>query len=40
MKENNKFSKASKNEMTLYSLLGESLCAVQTIEDALSHFIV
>lgn len=40
MIENIKFKEASKNEITLYTFLGESLCAVQILEDALSHSIV
>ena len=40
MIENIKFKEASKREITLYTLLGESLCAVQILEDALSHSIV
>lgn len=40
MVENIKFKEASKNEITLYTFLGESLCAVQFLEDAISHSIV
>ena len=40
MIENIKFKEASKREITLYTILGESLCAVQILEDALSHSIV
>ncbi|SDQ89787.1 hypothetical protein [Flagellimonas zhangzhouensis] len=40
MVENIKFKGASKSEITLYIFLGESLCAVQSLEDALSHSIV
>lgn len=35
-----RFKKASQKEIHLYTLLGESLCAVQILEDALSHSIV
>lgn len=34
------FKEASEKEKTLYCCLGESLCAVQMLEDALSHLIV
>ncbi len=34
------FKEASEKEKTLYGLMGESLCAVQILEDALSHLIV
>ena len=40
MIENIKFKEASKREITLYTFLGESLCAIQILEDALSHSIV
>jgi uncharacterized protein YutE (UPF0331/DUF86 family) len=40
MVENNRFKEASEKEISLYSFLGESLCAVQILEDALSHSIV
>lgn len=40
MVHNIKFKEASKNEITLYTVLGESLCVVQILEDALSHSIV
>ncbi|WP_318345681.1 hypothetical protein [Flagellimonas baculiformis] len=40
MIENIIFKEASKNEIILYTFLGESLCAVQILEDALSHSIV
>lgn len=40
MNKNIKFKKASQKEITLYASLGESLCAVQILEDALSHAIV
>ena len=40
MLENIKFKEASEKEISLYGLLGESLCAVQILEDALSHSIV
>lgn len=39
-KKNYRFKKTSQNEISLFTLLGESLCAVQIIEDALSHLIV
>ncbi len=35
-----RFKKASQKEIHFYTLLGESLCAVQILEDALSHSIV
>lgn len=35
-----RFKKASQKEIHLYTLLGESLCAVQILENALSHSIV
>jgi len=34
------FKKASQHELTLYCFIGEAVCAVQHIEDALSHSIV
>ena len=40
MIEKIRYPKASEKEISLYSLLGESLCAVQILEDALSHSIV
>lgn len=40
MVEKIRFKKASQKEIALYTLLGESLCAVQILEDALSHSIV
>ena len=40
MTEKYKFKPASKEELSLYSLVGEAVCAVQHIEDALSHLIV
>ena len=40
MIEKVKLKKASEKEMLLYYCLGEALCAVQIIEDALSHSIV
>lgn len=40
MIENVKFKKASEKEVFLYCCLGEALCAVQILEDALSHSIV
>ena len=40
MIENVKFIKASEKERLLYCCLGEALCAVQILEDALSHSIV
>ena len=35
-----KFKKASQKDILLYASLGESLMAVQILEDALSHYIV
>src|SRR5690606_19953751 len=40
MVERNRFKKASQKEISLYTFIGESLCAVQILEDALSHSIV
>jgi hypothetical protein len=40
MDKNIRFKKASGKEISLYTLLGESLCAVQILEDALSYSIV
>lgn len=40
MIENIKHKKASEKELFLYSCLGEALCAIQVLEDALSHSIV
>lgn len=40
MIKNIKFKEASEKETFLYGCLGESLCAVQILEDALSHSIV
>jgi len=40
MVHNIKFKEASKGEVILYTFLGESLCAVQSLEDTLSHSIV
>lgn len=40
MSEKIKFDKASEKDILLYTCLGESLCAVQILEDALSHSIV
>ncbi|WP_299135285.1 hypothetical protein [uncultured Tenacibaculum sp.] len=40
MIKNIKFKEASDNEKFLYCILGEALCAVQVLEDALSHYIV
>jgi hypothetical protein len=34
------FKQASQQELSLYCLVGESVCAVQHVEDALSHSIV
>ncbi|WP_271785321.1 hypothetical protein [Aquimarina algiphila] len=39
-KKKYRFKKASQEEIVLFTLLGESLCAVQMLEDALSHLIV
>jgi hypothetical protein len=40
MSQNSRFKQASEQEITLYCLAGEALCAVQHVEDALSHSIV
>lgn len=40
MREKYRFKQASQEEVTLYCLVGEALCAVQHVEDALSHSIV
>jgi len=40
MSKKYKLKQASQQEMTLYCLLGEAVCAVQHVEDALSHSIV
>ncbi len=40
MKENNRFKQASEQELTLYCVAGEAVCAIQHVEDALSHSIV
>lgn len=40
VKEKYKFKPASDEEFSLYVLVGEAICAVQHVEDALSHFIV
>jgi hypothetical protein len=40
MNENHKFKQPSDQEKALYCLAGEALCAVQHVEDALSHSIV
>ncbi|RAJ17172.1 hypothetical protein [Olleya aquimaris] len=40
MIENLNYEKASDREILLYTCLGEALCAVQILEDALSHAIV
>ena len=40
MKENNRFKQASEQELTLFCIAGEALCAIQHVEDALSHSIV
>lgn len=38
--EKYKLKPASDQELSLYVLIGEAVCAVQHVEDALSHFIV
>lgn len=40
MSKNHRFKPASQQELSLYCLIGESVCAVQHLEDALSHSIV
>lgn len=40
MSEKYRFKLASQQELSLYCFVGESLCAVQHVEDALSHSIV
>ena len=40
MNEKYRFKPASQQELTLYCFVGESVCAVQHVEDALSHSIV
>ncbi|MCW8966836.1 MAG: hypothetical protein OQK82_09165 [Candidatus Pacearchaeota archaeon] len=40
MSEQYRFKPASQQELSLYCLVGESVCAVQHVEDALSHSIV
>jgi len=40
VKEKYKFKPASDQELSLYVLVGEAICAVQHVEDALSHLIV
>ncbi len=40
MRENYRFKQASEQELTLYCIAGEALCAIQHVEDALSHSIV
>lgn len=40
MSKNYRYKQASKEEVTLYCLVGEAVCAVQHVEDALSHSIV
>lgn len=40
MSEKYKFKPASEQELSLYCFVGEALCAIQHIEDALSHSIV
>ena len=40
MSEKYKYRPASQQELALYCLVGESVCAVQHVEDALSHSIV
>ena len=40
MSENHRYQPASQQELALYCFVGESVCAVQHVEDALSHSIV
>lgn len=40
MSQNYRFKQASNQEISLYCLVGEAVCAVQHLEDALSHSIV
>lgn len=40
MSEKYRFNPASQQELSLYCFIGESVCAVQHVEDALSHSIV
>lgn len=40
MSEKYRFKQASDQELTLYCIAGEALCAVQHVEEALSHSIV
>lgn len=40
MSEKYRFKPASQQEQSLYCVIGESICAVQHVEDALSHSIV
>ena len=40
MSEKYRFKPASQQELSLYCFVGESVCAVQHVEDALSHSIV
>jgi hypothetical protein len=40
MSENYRYKPASQQELSLYCFVGESVCAVQHVEDALSHSIV
>lgn len=40
MSHNYRYKPASQQEVILYCLVGEALCAVQHVEDALSHSIV
>ena len=40
MSEEYRFKPASQQELSLYCYVGESVCAVQHVEDALSHSIV
>ena len=40
MTEKYRFKPASQQELSLYCFVGESVCAVQHVEDALSHSIV
>ncbi len=40
MSKKYRFKQASQQELSLYCLVGQSVCAVQHVEDALSHSIV
>jgi len=40
MSEKYRFKPASQQELSLYCFVGESICAIQHVEDALSHSII